>query len=117
MEFEEKPLMVNLVKGFTEIHDYDICLSIVIKQVREVLGKLDQLCFATQFISEIMLILKKQLVFIQVWHYVGGYHMFKDFTTDTDRRDGSVIFCLACKQVSLRHYSSHQGPHLLPRRY
>ena len=23
-----------------------------------------------------------------------GYYMFKDFTTDTSQRDGSVIFCL-----------------------
>ena len=41
-----------------------------------------------------MLILKKQLVFIQVCHYVGGYYTFNDFIADTGQRDGSVIFCL-----------------------
>ena len=68
MELEEKPLMVNLVKGFTEIHDNDIYLPTSIKGVRKILGKLEQLCFPAQLNSETMLILKKQLVFIQVSH-------------------------------------------------
>ena len=54
--------------------------------------KLGQSCFAAQFSSETMLILKKQLIFIHVCHYLGGYFMFKDFTTGS-QRDGSVTFC------------------------
>ena len=51
--------MIDLIKGLTEIHNHDICLSAFIQGVKEVLGELDQLCFIAQFSYETMLVLKK----------------------------------------------------------
>ena len=56
--------MISHTKGFTEVHDYDICLSTYIQRIKEVMGKMDQLCFTAQSTSEAMLVLEKQLVFI-----------------------------------------------------
>ena len=49
MELQQKPFVIYLVKGFAEVHNNDVSLSTFIKCVRDVLDKLNQLGFATEF--------------------------------------------------------------------
>ena len=60
MEFQQEPLMINLINCLTENHDYDMSLStFFVYIIIEVLGELDQLCFAANLASEAMLILEE----------------------------------------------------------
>ena len=33
MEFEQEPLMIDFIEGFTEIHDYDGSLAFLVKGI------------------------------------------------------------------------------------
>ena len=60
MELQQKPLMVNLIKGLAKVHDYHICLSLLVECVIEVLCELNQLGLAAYSAPKSMLILKKK---------------------------------------------------------
>ena len=49
MELQQQPMMIDLIKGFAEVHDNDIILTTIIKSIGKVLDELDKLGFATEF--------------------------------------------------------------------
>ena len=62
--------MVYLIKCFAEVHDYGISRAFIVYSVIEVLCKLNQLSFTANSTSEAMLVVKEEVGFIKMGHYV-----------------------------------------------
>ena len=69
MEFQQEPLIINLIKSLTQVHDYNISLTtLLVKSGIKVLCELNQLCFEASPAPEAMLILEENVISVLMGH-------------------------------------------------
>ena len=71
--------MGYLVKGFLEIHYYDIHLLFFINCLRNILYGWKQLSFARMAFAKTMLLTTEYTVCVQVGHNIGVQYVFNNF--------------------------------------